>query len=101
MNNVLDQNNVFPYGEPLIDFGLVNISAVDGYGLVTRGFLWQGDAIWGPYMYASLTPTTWITYSLGITIATTWTAYAADVSLTTGWTTSQFGLFNEYPAIMP
>lgn len=69
-NNPQDVNDVFPYGSALETRGLANISAINGYGLVTFGFLWQGHSIWGP---------------------------DSGISLTTTWTDSANNLFGEYP----
>lgn len=73
-NNHLDKNDVFPYGSALETQGLANVSAVNGFGLVTNGFLWQGHSVWGP---------------------------DANSLIVTVWVNSQYGLFGEYPPTIP
>lgn len=85
-DNSQDKNDVFPYGIAIESWGLANISAVNGYGLVTMGFLWQGHSVWGPY--------------IGISLTTSWSTMAGNVTLTT-WTKSTGGVFGEYPALLP
>lgn len=70
MYNVKDVNDVWPYGESLVSSGLMVRDAVNGYGLVTRGFLWQLYDIW---------------------IDTT-----AAANITTTWTPTQYGIWGEY-----
>lgn len=57
--NTTDRNNVFSYGQALVTRGLVVQDGVNGYGNVTSGFLWQGDAIWISIEDASPITTTW------------------------------------------
>lgn len=78
--NYHDQYGFFAYGEALVTFGLVEISAINGFGLVTRGLIWQGYDIWGPYAGASL--------------STSWSAQAGASTLSTTWTPATF---NELP----
>ncbi len=78
--NPHDPYGVYAYGEPLVNFGLVNRSAINGFGLVTRGFLWQDYYVWGPYA--------------GISLTTSWSP-SQDPSLVTVWTVSSN---NELPS---
>lgn len=99
-NNIRDQFQFFPYGNAIETFGLVNIAAINAFGLVTRGFIWQAYDIWTPSAgYTSLgyagIATGW-TASLGYSsITTTWSA-ASGASISTTWTNSYF---NELPNV--
>jgi hypothetical protein len=44
--DIRDPNDVFSYGMAIADFGICQVEAVNGFGLCTRGFLWQAHAIW-------------------------------------------------------
>ncbi len=72
---------VFPYGESLETFGLQNRGVVNGFGLVTRGFLWQIYDIWFDKDYY-------------MNLSTTWTNN--EPSITTTWTNRQYGIVGEY-----
>lgn len=78
-----DPNAVFPYGMPLLDQGLVMVQAIDGFGLVTRGLLWQAYEIWGPNGDEGLV-TSWTDDPSG-SVTTVWTADPSS-SITTTWT---------------
>lgn len=83
---------IFPYGEALTTFGLMNRHAIDGFGVVTRGLLWEMYQIWiDTTFYAPIT-TTWANTETLLT--TVWTAVGS--SLTTAWTPTQFGIYGEY-----
>lgn len=65
------------YGMALLDQGICQIDAINGVGLLTRGFIWQGPAVWfdPQSMYG---------------VSTNWSAaagYSGNATLyTTGWT---------------
>ena len=82
----LSPDPVFVYGEPLLNYGLGNHGAVNGFGLATRGLLWQLFDIWCDNDYYS-------------TIATTWSAAAGSTVVSTTWTSPQYGMFGPYPVI--
>ena len=87
----------YSYGESNVDFGLVVGYATNGYGLVTRGLVWQASEIWGPAVgYSSLT-TSWAAPSGYSALATSWAAPSGYSALTTGWTLSRLGVFGEIP----
>lgn len=69
--NTVDENNVFPYAMAAVDRGLCVQDGVNGFGLVTSGFLWQAYDIWIKIEKAA--------------------------PITTTWTPSQFGVFGELP----
>lgn len=72
----------FVYGEPVVTFGFENKGVVNGFGLVTRGLVWQVYDLWfDNHYYSNLT--------------TTWSA-ASGSSITTTWNSPQFGMFGEY-----
>jgi hypothetical protein len=83
-----DPNNAAPMGMALLSNGLVQIVASNnGFGQVTRGFIWQGPVIW-------FDPTS------ALNLVTGWTAaagYSGSATLiATTWKSSQeFG--NEFP----
>lgn len=65
-----DTQSIFPYGEAMMNDGLVVRDAVDGFGLMTDGFLWELEAIWIGSQSA---------------ISTVWSALAGASSLSTSW----------------
>lgn len=80
-----DSDPVFVYGEPLCTFGLSNHGAINGFGVVSFGLLWQLFDLWCDNDYHS-------------TIATTWAA-ASGSSIATTWTSPQFGMYGPYSPI--
>lgn len=108
MTSNVEQHNRFqvcPYGMALLTRGLVQIVSINGYGLMTNGFLWQGPAIWFDAQSAAAPFSTSWSAAAGYSgsaslIATGWTAasgYSGSASLIlTAWTASQsFG--DEFP----
>lgn len=103
----LYQGNRFQYtpmGMALLSGGLVQNVSINGIGLVTKGFIWQGPAIWfDPNAYAPISTSWGAAYGYigsSFVISTGWTAaigYSGSASLiTTAWTASQsFG--DEFP----
>jgi hypothetical protein len=104
----VEQHNRFqycPYGMALLNGGLCQIVSINGIGLVTDGFIWQGPAVWfDAQAYSTPVTTTWsASYGYAgssLTISTGWTAsigYSGSASLiSTSWTASQnFG--DEFP----
>lgn len=89
----VNSQSVFPYGEPLVSRGLFNRDAVDGFGLLSFGFLWELQAIWIDTNLASNLSTGW-TARIGVTM-TSWTR-AAGSSIATSWTSPRFGTWGEY-----
>lgn len=89
-----DPQPIQVYGEALVSFGLEVRDGIDGYGLVSRGLLWELQAIWLDIQEAAPILTSW-TASAGASIVTTWTA-ASGSSVSTSWTPSQFGIFGDY-----
>ena len=90
----LSPDPIFPYGEATVSCGLVNRGTINGYGAVTRGFLWQLYDIWTDTQFYAHLATAW-TAAAGASISTTWTA-ASGSSVTTIWTPTQFGIWGEY-----
>lgn len=84
---------IFPYGESLESFGLFNRSAVDGFGLTTRGLLWEMYNIWIDTQYFANITTSWAA-AAGSSIATTWAA-AAGASVSTTWSDVRFAYWGE------
>ena len=80
-NDITQINPVSPYGMAICDGGLLVGGSVNGYGLVTRGFLWQLFSVWfDSEYYAPLT--------------TSWTD--SDAVITTTWTSSPTGSLGDY-----
>jgi hypothetical protein len=79
---VRDINDVSVYGEALLTHGLVVRQAVNGYGLLTRGFLWQLYDIFIDVDDAQNLSTSWSNTETALT--TTWAN--SETSLTTTWT---------------
>lgn len=90
----LSPDPIFPYGEAVLTGGLENRGAINGYGAVTRGFLWQLYDIWTDVQYYSSITTTW-SVAAGSSIATTWQA-AAGASISTTWNSVRFGVWGDY-----
>lgn len=76
-----DPNPIFPYGESIVSGGLAVRSAVNGYGAVSRGLLWQLYDIWIDTEYFAPITTTWS---------------SSESVITTVWTSPQFGIYGEY-----
>lgn len=86
-----NRNNVVHYGMADLSNGMVQIDQMNGYGLITRGFLWQLGEIWFYPQEAAPITTTWA-YT-GASLATGWTAsfgYAGSThTITTTWADSR------------
>jgi hypothetical protein len=80
--SVRDQNDVSVYGEALLTNGLVVRHGINGYGLLTRGFLWQLYDIFIDVDRAQGLSTSWSNSESSLT--TTWSN--TETSLTTNWT---------------
>lgn len=78
---VRDQNDVSVYGEALLTDGLVVRHGINGYGLLTRGFLWQLYDIFIDVDRANQISTSWSNIA---SVTTSWTN--TETSLTTNWT---------------
>lgn len=66
-----DQNSTFPYAESVSTFGTcVPMQGGNGYGLVTRGLLWQWWDIWFNQDAADGVVTTWT--ASNTFVETTW-----------------------------
>lgn len=76
-----DTQNIQVYGEALLSYGLEVRDGINGYGLVTRGFLWETQAIWLDIEFAA-------------PLATSWSN--SDAMISTAWTTSAGGIFGDY-----
>lgn len=78
-----DVNETFPYAQSVSTFGTdVALQGGNGYGLVTRGLLWQLFDIWfAPDSHDAL--------------STSWTS--SNASITTTWTECTGGLYGEAP----
>lgn len=93
-----DKNNACFYGMASFTYGLAQVGAINGFGLVTNGFLWQGPGIWFDAETALNLSTGWTAasgYSGSATlIATGWTAaagYSGSSSvISTTWTATTF-----------
>lgn len=55
-----DKNNVVHYGMADLSGGLIQIDQINGYGLMTNGFLWQFGEIWFYPEDAAPLNTTWV-----------------------------------------
>jgi len=78
----LSQGNRFqytPYGMALLTGGLVQIVSINGVGLVTGGFIWQGPAIW-------FDPDAPVPLVTGWTACAGYSGCAAASLVATGWT---------------
>lgn len=71
---------IVPYGVSIVDYGLTAWDAVDGYGLVSRGLLWQLYQIWFDTQYYAPLVTSWANSDTVIT--TSWTDDNAVISTT-------------------
>ncbi len=95
--DVTSQNATDPvavYGLALLTGGLSVGGAIDGFGAITRGFLWQLYKIWfDPQFYSPLT-TTWADSNAAIT--TSWAN--SNTVITTTWTDTGSGAEGNYPA---
>jgi hypothetical protein len=79
----------FVYGEPLVTYGLENAgSAVNGFGLLTRGLIWQVLDIWFD-----------VDYYNSNTVVNTWSSPQDISPITTTWTNPQYGMLGPYPTI--
>lgn len=82
--NPFDPNEIFPYAESVSNFGTcVSAQGGNGFGLLTRGLLWQAYDIWFD-----------VDAHDGIT--TSWTS--SNASITTTWTLCGGGVYGEIPA---
>lgn len=76
-----DPEKIVPYGMGIVSFGLTQGDVSNGYGLLTRGLLWQLYQIWlDVELYDSIS-TSWTDSDSVIT--TTWTN--DNASITTNW----------------
>ena len=107
--STIDGNQYCVYGQAELNFGLAVLDGINGAGLVTRGFIWQGPYIWYDQLaaYSGYSLFTGWTAAMGYSgsatlIATGWTAaygYAgSSFTITTGWTASQYSNYGEFPA---
>lgn len=87
-----DTQHIHVYGESVVSSGLEVRDAVDGYGLISRGLLWELEAIWfDPELVDGIT-TSWSASDTVIT--TVWTD--SNSSVTTSWNQVQFGYWGDY-----
>ena len=93
-----DPDAIFPYGMALVTNGLVNIEASNGYGLVSRGFLWQLYDVWLDYELYDNISSSWSDANALVT--TSWAA-AAGSSVSTSWGDVQYGIWGEYTPETP
>jgi hypothetical protein len=97
--NQKDPNNVAPMGEAMLNGGLCQIASINGFGLVTNGFLWQGNAIWFDANSFAPIATTWA--ATGLSLTTGWTAaygyQGSSFVIQTSWSASQ-SFADEYPS---
>lgn len=96
--DINDANDVYPYAMSNVDFGLTVQGAVNGYGLVTHGFLWQLPEIWFAPQSVDGVSSGWSLQIFGVT-TTGWSLQAFGVTQT-GWTLSEFGVWGEGPPAM-
>ena len=85
-------NPVFPYGESIVTSGLQNRGVINGYALVTRGFLNQLYDIWFDNEFFASITSVWT--SADSVITTSWSN--SDATITTTWVDMQFGTSGEY-----
>jgi hypothetical protein len=92
-NNQKDSMNVGALGMAMLTGGLCQIVAINGIGLVTDGFLWQGNAIWMDLNALSPISTSWASSNASVT--TSWSS--SNASITTAWAAADnFG--DEFPS---
>lgn len=91
--DVRDPNSTFSYGMALEDFGLCQVEAINGFGLVTRGFLWQAYGIWANVENTIGISTSWTVYASGS--SNSWAV--ENSSVVTTWTLDVSALFGELP----
>lgn len=107
IQNQTNRFNYCHYGMANLSGGMVQITQINGVGLVTNGFVWQGPEIWFYPQNVDGISTGWAAsagYSGCVAsslISTSWTASpgypGSSVTITTVWTASQsFG--DEYPS---
>lgn len=90
IQNYSDRYNYCAYGMALVDYGLVQVSQINGVGLVTSGLVWQGPEIWFYPQAVDGIATGW-------TAAAGYSGCAAASLITTTWSASQsFG--SEFPS---
>lgn len=70
------------YGEALSDFGFMQVSAIAGIGLVTRGLVWPCPQIW--FAGATTISSTW-NNSASATLTSWANSAGAGSSTTTTW----------------
>lgn len=81
--NPFDKNETYPYAESVTNFGTaVSQAGGNGFGLMTRGLLWQAYDIW-------------FDSDAHDGITTTWTS--SNASITTTWTPCNGGIYGEVP----
>lgn len=90
-NNATDP--VAVYGLALVTRGLSVGGAVDGFGLLTFGFLWQQFKIWFDRTFYESLSTSWSQTQTAIT--TSWTD--TNAVITTSWTDTGSGAEGSYP----
>lgn len=77
-------NDVLVNGMALNDQGLTDTNTVNGYGLLTFGFVWECGAFWlDPYFSTGASITTGWSLYVGMTLATSWSLVSAGTS--TSW----------------
>jgi hypothetical protein len=105
----VSQGNRFqytPYGMAMLSGGLVQITSINGVGLLTNGFIWQAPSIWfDPQAFDGVSTTWAAAYGYpgsSFNILTGWTASAgysgcaAASLIATSWASSQ-SFADEFP----
>lgn len=94
----VDKNNVVHYGMADLSGGMIQIDQINGYGLITNGFLWQFNEIWFYPQEAAPITTTWADGNAPIT--TGWSPcigyLGSSLVITTNWVNSR-SFANEIP----
>lgn len=93
--NYKSPDPVFVYGEALASFGLDVGYATNGFGAVTRGFLWQKHDFWFDPQYYENLSTSWGPW-WGASVTTTWSAAAGASIVPTVWMTLKFGFNGDF-----
>lgn len=82
-NSQNDPNSTYPYAESVTDFGTcVRLQGGNGFGLLTRGLIWQVYDIW-------------FDLDANDGLSTSWTA--SNSNITTTWADCVGGIFGEAP----
>lgn len=55
----LNPDPIVPYGMAVVDFGLTEGNMINGYGLLTRGLLWQFYDVWCDQQFYDNLSTNW------------------------------------------